>query len=467
MVARKNSNMLVLCIVILAYVLLYLSSFTNFLLFHTAAELLSIGIAIAVFAIGWATSEYVENPFYVFIGCAFVSVAVIDLVHTLAYKGMNLFPGYDANLPTQLWIVGRYLLSFSLLIAPFVNRYRKLDKYVMAMSFFTVATILTAITFTGFFPDCFIEGSGLTPFKIISEYVIILILGITAFLFYRERDQFDTFMLQSLIGAIIFTMIGELAFTFYVDVYGFSNLVGHFMKITAFGLIYLAMIQVSIERPFSSLFKSVRQKEEEVQKVNETLRLTGRMLSHDLRNQLSIISANITLMESPSDESDNTLQAVKTCKQILDNTQAIANLAGTLGDRSPYSIRNLMQEILDDFELEFSIQGECIVQADGTLISAFTNIIQNAAIHSGTDKIEITIQQQGEFCEVQIADFGSGISPSIQETVFDQGVKNGSTGGSGLGLFITRAIINRLGGNISYRQNQPNGSIFIIQLRLT
>ena len=40
----------------------------------------------------------------------------LDLVHTLAYKGMGVFPGYDANLPTQLWVASRYIQALSLLL---------------------------------------------------------------------------------------------------------------------------------------------------------------------------------------------------------------------------------------------------------------------------------------------------------------------------------------------------------------
>jgi hypothetical protein len=38
---------------------------------------------------------------------AYLSVSFLDLIHTLAYKGMGVFPGFDANLPTQLWIAAR------------------------------------------------------------------------------------------------------------------------------------------------------------------------------------------------------------------------------------------------------------------------------------------------------------------------------------------------------------------------
>ncbi|MBN1615586.1 MAG: PAS domain-containing sensor histidine kinase, partial [Deltaproteobacteria bacterium] len=151
---------------------LYLTSLYSYLLFHVAAESFSIGIAIALFLIAWNTRHLAKNNYILFLGIAFLFAGLIDFAHTLAYKGMGIFTGYDANLPTQLWIVARYLQSLSLLAAPwFIDR--KLDVRAV-LGFYLFATILLlAVVFSGaLFPACFVEGTGLTPFKIVSEYII-------------------------------------------------------------------------------------------------------------------------------------------------------------------------------------------------------------------------------------------------------------------------------------------------------
>ncbi len=62
-------------------------------------------------------------------------------------------------------------------------------------------------------------------------------------------------------------MIAELAFTFYIGVSDFSNLVGHIFKIIAFYLIYKAIIQIGIEEPFSLLFRKIKRSELELENV--------------------------------------------------------------------------------------------------------------------------------------------------------------------------------------------------------
>ncbi|WP_410507730.1 MASE3 domain-containing protein [Methanosarcina hadiensis] len=98
--------------------LLYIISRSNYLLFHTLAELFSIYVAYVVFLIVSKSKNRLENRYLIFIGIAYFFVASLDLIHTFAYKGMGIFPQFDANLPTQLWIAARYMESISLFIAP-------------------------------------------------------------------------------------------------------------------------------------------------------------------------------------------------------------------------------------------------------------------------------------------------------------------------------------------------------------
>jgi len=95
--------------VVIAVAALYATSLKSYVLFHSMAELFSIVIAAGIFVIAWNTRKFMPNAYLLFIGIAYLYIAFIDLVHTLVYKGMGVFPGADANLPTQLWIAGRHM----------------------------------------------------------------------------------------------------------------------------------------------------------------------------------------------------------------------------------------------------------------------------------------------------------------------------------------------------------------------
>ncbi len=103
---------------ILVFLGLYLTSLHHYLLFHSLAEIFSIVVACGIFMVAWNSRQFLDNNYLLFVGIAFSSLSALDLVHTLAYTGMNIFHGYETNLPTQLWIAARYLESHFPLCCP-------------------------------------------------------------------------------------------------------------------------------------------------------------------------------------------------------------------------------------------------------------------------------------------------------------------------------------------------------------
>ncbi len=240
---------------------LYLTSRQNYLLFHSLVELFSVVVACAVFVIAWNARRFLANNYLLFIGIASLFVALVDLLHTLAYKNMGVFPGSGANLPTQLWIAARYLQSVSLLIAP-LFLHRTFRPAFMLAGYAAVVLLLLASVFSGHFPTCFVEGVGLTPFKKGSEYLISFILLAALLFLQREREAFDRRVLRFMTGTIILLVVAELSFTLYVDVYGIANMAGHLFKVGGFLLIYRALVETGLARPYDLLFRELKQSEE-------------------------------------------------------------------------------------------------------------------------------------------------------------------------------------------------------------
>lgn len=241
---------------------LYLTSLYSYLLFHSIAEIFSIVIACGIFMVAWNARKILDNKYLLFIGIAYLFVSLLDVVHTLAYKGMNIFRGYDANLPTQLWIIMRSVQSISLLIAPLFLRRKLNHNFVFVMYWVVTAFLLGSIFYWKIFPDCFVEGKGLTEFKKISEYIISLILLLSLLLLLKYRKEFDKDIHRLLLWSIILSILSELTFTFYLSVYDIINLMGHYLEIIAFFLIYKAIIVTAYTNPYSILFRNLKQSEE-------------------------------------------------------------------------------------------------------------------------------------------------------------------------------------------------------------
>lgn len=282
--------------------LLYLTTFYSYLLFHSLAEIISIVIAFGIFVLAWNSRAFLENNYLLFIGIAYLFTGAIDLIHVLAYKGMNVFKFGGANQPTQLWIAARSLESMSLLIAPFTLGRRMNPKAVFAAYAAVFSFLIWSILASDVFPVAYQEGKGLTPFKIYGEYVISCILLSAAALLYRKRSVFDRKVLTFVLLSIAATIISELAFTFYVGVYDLSNLVGHIFKIIAFYLIYLAVIKTGLQTPFNVFFRSLKQNSEELEQAKTELEQRIKDRTTDLVETNELLRREINAREKAERE---------------------------------------------------------------------------------------------------------------------------------------------------------------------
>lgn len=251
---KKNLKLeiAILCIVI---VFMVLSSFKNFILFHSLVELFSIIVAFCITIIAFNTYKINKNQYIALLGIAYGFIATFDLLHTLAYKGIEIFAITGSNLPAQLWISARYMEAISLLAMCIFLR-KKINLYLTS-SIYVISSLLIILSIFYFknFPDCFIEGVGLTSFKIYSEYIISAILALAAFLIFKNKDNLEVRLYRYLLISIVATILSEMAFTLYIDVFGFFNMVGHVLKVISFYLIYKAIVEVNFRAPYEALKK--------------------------------------------------------------------------------------------------------------------------------------------------------------------------------------------------------------------
>lgn len=246
----------------------HLASYYNYLLFHAAAELFSVLIAgtIAIIAINcWGT---VRNQYVLFIGISYLFVGFIDILHTLAYKGMPVFKDYDYYAP-QLWIAARYLESISMLIGlSLLGSNRRVNlHWSMAGYSLVTAWLVASIFYYKNFPVCFVAGQGLTDFKVFSEYIICsIMLGNIALLYWR-RQYFTSNVYRLLSGSAILMIGMELCFTLYFSdsMSDAFNQIGHLLKIGTFYLMYKAVIVTAFRDPMDLLFREISQKEAELE----------------------------------------------------------------------------------------------------------------------------------------------------------------------------------------------------------
>ncbi len=251
---------------------LYIASISSYLLFHSLAELFSIVVAFTIFLLAWNARKYIANDYLLFISIASLFVAGIDTVHMLAYQGIGIFQeSYGANLPTQLWIAARYLHSISFLAAAFFFKHTLNPKFAFAGFTAILTTLFFSIFVWNIFPVCYESTGGLTPFKIVSEYLISLILLCSILILYGNRQNFDQEIFKYFILALIASIGSELAFSIYATVSGLTNFTGHILKTISFILLYQAIIVGGLKQPYNFLFRDLKNNEAILQKTRDSL----------------------------------------------------------------------------------------------------------------------------------------------------------------------------------------------------
>lgn len=118
-----------------------------------------------------------------------------------------------------------------------------------------------------------------------------------------------------------------------------------------------------------------------------------------------------------------------------------------------------------DFDIEIE-EKEIICNLDQNAYArVINNIIQNAVEHSKTKKIQISIKEKSNKISIIIKDFGVGIEPDDLEHIFDRLYKCDKARnkvGSGLGLYITKELVEKMNGCINVKSEIGEGTEFEI-----
>lgn len=122
-----------------------------------------------------------------------------------------------------------------------------------------------------------------------------------------------------------------------------------------------------------------------------------------------------------------------------------------------------------DFDIEIE-EKEIICNLDQNAYArVINNIIQNAVEHSKTKKIQISIKESNKKIFITIKDFGVGIEPDDLEHIFDRLYKCDKARnkvGSGLGLYITKELVEKMNGYINVKSEVGEGTEFEITFEI-
>lgn len=187
------------------------------------------------------------------------------------------------------------------------------------------------------------------------------------------------------------------------------------------------------------------------------LQIYTSILTHDLGNDMQVVIGGIelsSLMLSPQEG-----RISDQLKISLAAGERMASLLRLFSSPVPEEFENvvLMLEYISelarlmdrDLTIEISADSEARqVRPRSKLVSTvFSNMIRNVSQHAGSSpKVEIMAKMQSELLEVIFCDDGPGVPIQFRSVIFEKGFT--TKGGAGMGLYLTKSIMEHLGGTI-------------------
>ena len=249
---------------------------------HSCMELLAIVVAALVFSISWHSYRSEQAGNLSLLACGYLAVALLDSAHLLSYRGMpDFITPSSVEKAIDFWLAAR-LSEALVLLGVALRAWRPLThpqqryQWLAATLGGVALMVYLRLYQPQLFPRMFIEGQGLTPLKIVMEWLVIGLLACAAVGLLRRREQpFDR---QGLLLAVGISILSELCFTAYRNSHDIYQLLGHAYKVLACLVVYRVVFVSSIQQPYIQLISEIserRRAEQQVETLSFYDNLTG------------------------------------------------------------------------------------------------------------------------------------------------------------------------------------------------
>jgi two-component system NtrC family sensor kinase len=235
--------------------------------------------------------------------------------------------------------------------------------------------------------------------------------------------------------------------------------------------------------------------ETEIQRQREALQQSEKMaafgsllagVAHELNNPLSIVIGNALLLAEETEGSGSADRALRVqraaerCGRIVRSFLAMARHRQS--EMQPTSVQALAEAALELLAYSMRTSGVSVEQSIATdlpaltcdpdqIVQVLTNLLTNArqALEEQPQprRVLLTARMDGEWAHIEVADNGPGIADVIRSRVFDPFFTTKPVGaGTGVGLAVSRGIVEGHGGSLSLESKNGEGARFLIRLPL-
>lgn len=259
--------------------------------------------------------------------------------------------------------------------------------------------------------------------------------------------------------------------------------------IAGYPLTFLTMLSVSV---IVSALTSQNKRQEQLRLENDREIMRANLLravSHDLRTPLtSIVGSTSAILENDarldSEQRTALLRNVRDEAQwlirMVENLLSITRISDSdtqlnkeleAAEEVLASVADKFRQRFDGIGLSLSVPQEPLfVPMDAILIEqVLLNLMENAAYHGGSTKIDLSVARQSETAVFSVCDNGSGIAAEVLPNIFSPSLRSRTNTSDnrrnmGIGLSVCSSIVEAHGGTMSAANRPEGGAIFCFTL---
>jgi signal transduction histidine kinase len=235
---------------------------------------------------------------------------------------------------------------------------------------------------------------------------------------------------------------------------------------------------------FGAFAESFDLMREELAKARESERMANQSkkelvasLSHDIKTPVASIKAvsEVMIMEAEGEEEKSQLEVINSkadqINTLITNMfnatlEELQELTVTVTEESSAVLGDVIRNVDYNNKAIVPPIPECIVKVDQLrFLQVIDNVISNSYKYAGT-AIAVTASIRGPYLELEFKDGGQGVSPEEIPLLFKKfyRAKNSAgKSGTGLGLYISHYLMNRMSGELTCR-NADDGFVVVVRL---
>jgi len=233
--------------------------------------------------------------------------------------------------------------------------------------------------------------------------------------------------------------------------------------------------------------RALEEYKDELERSNQSLKEFAYIASHDLQEPLRMVSSYVDLLEQEygdrlDDEAEEYMtyatEGAQRMKEMINSLLEYSRVHSEAGATEPVDAGAVFEDARQNLELLIEERDATVLAEDLPTVEAdpdqlgqvFQNLVKNAIEHADEGdppRVEVSATAGEDVHEFAVADDGPGIEAGQEENIFEifsKGSRREDGEGTGIGLAITKRIVERHGGDIWVESTEGEGATFRFSL---